>query len=86
MLIGRFGIMIPALALGGVLAAKNTVPAGAFRGYGLSQTVFAVESAIDELARLCELDPADFRRRNLIRAGDAPDNASAEPAPVSTAT
>jgi len=28
MLIGRFGIMIPALALGGVLAAKNTVPAG----------------------------------------------------------
>jgi putative selenate reductase molybdopterin-binding subunit len=64
----------------------NTVPAGAFRGYGLSQTVFAVESAIDELARLCELDPAEFRRRNLIRAGDAPDNASAEPAPVSTAS
>jgi potassium-transporting ATPase potassium-binding subunit len=29
MLIGRFGIMIPAIALGGVLAAKNTVPAGA---------------------------------------------------------
>jgi potassium-transporting ATPase potassium-binding subunit len=29
MLIGRFGIMIPALALGGVLAAKKTVPAGA---------------------------------------------------------
>jgi putative selenate reductase molybdopterin-binding subunit len=62
----------------------NTVPAGAFRGYGLSQTVFAVESAIDELARLCELDPAEFRRRNLIRAGDAPDNASGEPGVVST--
>ncbi len=33
MMIGRFGIMIPALALGGVLAAKNTVPAslGTFR-------------------------------------------------------
>jgi K+-transporting ATPase ATPase A chain len=29
MLIGRFGIMIPAIALGGVLAAKNVVPAGA---------------------------------------------------------
>ena len=64
----------------------NTVPAGAFRGYGLSQTVFAVESAIDELARLCELDPAEFRRRNLIRAGDPPDNASGEPAGVSTAS
>ena len=29
MLIGRFGILIPAIALGGVLAAKNLVPAGA---------------------------------------------------------
>jgi potassium-transporting ATPase potassium-binding subunit len=29
MLIGRFGMMIPALALGGVLAAKHPVPAGA---------------------------------------------------------
>ncbi len=29
----------------------NTLPAGAFRGYGLSQTDFAVESAMDELAR-----------------------------------
>ncbi|MGH3244710.1 MAG: xanthine dehydrogenase family protein molybdopterin-binding subunit, partial [Trebonia sp.] len=64
----------------------NTVPAGAFRGYGLSQTVFAVESAIDELARRLGLDPAEFRRRNLIRAGDAPDNASGEPADVSTAS
>jgi CO/xanthine dehydrogenase Mo-binding subunit/aerobic-type carbon monoxide dehydrogenase small subunit (CoxS/CutS family) len=64
----------------------NTVPAGAFRGYGLSQTVFAVESAIDELARMCGLDPAEFRRRNLIREGDVPDNASGEPAEVSTAS
>jgi putative selenate reductase molybdopterin-binding subunit len=63
----------------------NTVPAGAFRGYGLSQTVFAVESAVDELARGCGLDPAEFRRRNLIRAGEAPDNASGEPTDVSTA-
>jgi len=64
----------------------NTVPAGAFRGYGLSQTVFAVESAIDELARRLDLDPAEFRRRNLIRPGEAPDNASGEPADVSTAS
>jgi CO/xanthine dehydrogenase Mo-binding subunit/aerobic-type carbon monoxide dehydrogenase small subunit (CoxS/CutS family) len=63
----------------------NTVPAGAFRGYGLSQTVFAVESAVDELARRLDLDPAEFRRRNLIREGDVPDNASGEPADVSTA-
>jgi CO/xanthine dehydrogenase Mo-binding subunit/aerobic-type carbon monoxide dehydrogenase small subunit (CoxS/CutS family) len=62
----------------------NTVPAGAFRGYGLSQTLFAVESALDELARRCELDPAEFRRRNLLRAGDEPDNGSGEPSEVFT--
>jgi CO/xanthine dehydrogenase Mo-binding subunit/aerobic-type carbon monoxide dehydrogenase small subunit (CoxS/CutS family) len=56
----------------------NTVPAGALRGYGLSQTVFAVECALDELARRCRLDPLEFRRRNLIREGDEPDNASGE--------
>ena len=56
----------------------NTVPAGALRGYGLSQTVFAVECALDELARRCRLDPLEFRRRNLISEGDVPDNASGE--------
>jgi CO/xanthine dehydrogenase Mo-binding subunit len=64
----------------------NTVPAGAFRGYGLSQTVFAVESAMDELARRLGMDPAEFRRRNLLRAGDVPDNASGETADVTTAS
>jgi CO/xanthine dehydrogenase Mo-binding subunit len=62
----------------------NTVPAGAFRGYGLSQTVFAVESAIDELARSLGIDPAEFRRRNLIRPGDELVNGSGETDDVST--
>ncbi len=48
----------------------NTLPAGAFRGYGLSQTAFAVESAMDELARALSLDPFEFRRRNVVRPGD----------------
>ena len=48
----------------------NTVPAGAFRGYGLSQSTFAVESAIDELARMLGLDPAALRRRNMVQPGD----------------
>jgi putative selenate reductase molybdopterin-binding subunit len=48
----------------------NTVPAGAFRGYGLSQTVFAVEVAMDELARGLKMDPFEFRRRNVIRPPD----------------
>jgi putative selenate reductase molybdopterin-binding subunit len=63
----------------------NTVPAGAFRGYGLSQTVFAVESAVDELATRLGLRPAEFRRANLIRPGEDLVNGSGEPSDVSTA-
>lgn len=48
----------------------NTVPAGAFRGYGLSQMIFAVESTINELARTLGIDPLEMRRRNIIRPGD----------------
>jgi CO/xanthine dehydrogenase Mo-binding subunit/aerobic-type carbon monoxide dehydrogenase small subunit (CoxS/CutS family) len=53
-----------------VVAYTNTVPAGAFRGYGLPQTLFAVESAIDELAGQLGIDPFEFRRRNIIKPGD----------------
>jgi putative selenate reductase molybdopterin-binding subunit len=48
----------------------HTQPSGAFRGYGLSQAVFAVESALDELASKLRIEPAEFRRRNMIRPGD----------------
>ncbi|MFE9423592.1 molybdopterin-dependent oxidoreductase [Kitasatospora sp. NPDC006697] len=44
----------------------NSVPAGAFRGYGLGQVTFAVESAMDELARRLGLDPLVLRERNII--------------------
>jgi len=48
----------------------NTPPAGAFRGYGLSQTIFAIECAIDELAARLGIDPFDLRTMNMIRPGD----------------
>jgi CO/xanthine dehydrogenase Mo-binding subunit/aerobic-type carbon monoxide dehydrogenase small subunit (CoxS/CutS family) len=48
----------------------NTPPAGAFRGYGVSQTGFAVESAIDELARRLGIDPITLREINMIREHD----------------
>ncbi|ARF54012.1 molybdopterin-dependent oxidoreductase [Streptomyces gilvosporeus] len=48
----------------------NTVPAGAFRGYGLGQVTFAVESAMDELARRLGIDPLVFRERNIIGPGE----------------
>ena len=46
----------------GYAVYTNTVPSGAFRGYGLSQTIFAVESAMDELARGIGMDPFELRR------------------------
>ena len=55
----------------GYAVYTHTVPSGAFRGYGLSQTVFAVESAMDELARALRLDPFALRRRNVIGPDEA---------------
>ena len=53
-----------------VVAYTNTVPSGAFRGYGLAQTLLAVEAAIDELAKGLGISPFEFRRRNIIKPGD----------------
>ena len=54
----------------GYAVYTNMVPAGGFRGYGSSQTTFAIESAIDELARMLGIDPFAMRRKNMLRPGD----------------
>ena len=48
----------------------NNPPSGAFRGYGLGQVMFALESAMDELARRVGISPFDLRRINAVRPGD----------------
>ena len=48
----------------------NNPPSGAFRGYGLGQIIFAVESALDELARELDVDPFELRRLNSVQPGD----------------
>ncbi|MFJ9545896.1 molybdopterin-dependent oxidoreductase [Streptomyces erythrochromogenes] len=48
----------------------NGVPAGAFRGYGLGQVLFALESVMDELALKLGMDPLELREKNVIGAGD----------------
>ncbi|MBV9460863.1 MAG: molybdopterin-dependent oxidoreductase, partial [Bradyrhizobium sp.] len=53
-----------------VAAYTNTVPSGAFRGYGLPQALIAVEGAIDELARQLGISPFEMRRRNVVKPGD----------------
>ena len=48
----------------------NNVPSGAFRGYGLGQVIFAIESALDELALRLGIDPLTLRQRNIVAAAD----------------
>jgi putative selenate reductase molybdopterin-binding subunit len=55
----------------GYAVYTNNMPSGAFRGYGLSQTNFAIESAMDELARKIGIDPFAFRRLNVIGPDDS---------------
>jgi len=50
--------------------ATNTVPCGAFRGFGSPQILFAAESQMDRLAKALGLSPAEIRARNLLRKGD----------------
>lgn len=47
----------------------NNPPAGAFRGFGVTQSAFAIESMMDILAHKLELDPIELRRRNALRPG-----------------
>ncbi|NJM55588.1 MAG: molybdopterin-dependent oxidoreductase [Verrucomicrobiae bacterium] len=54
----------------GYAVYTNTVPSGAFRGYGACQPAFAIECAIDELARKLSIDPFTMRRTNMIRPRD----------------
>ena len=47
----------------------NNPPAGAFRGFGVTQSAFAIESMMDMLAETLELDPLELRRLNALRVG-----------------
>ena len=54
----------------GFAVYTNMVPGGGFRGYGATQTTFAIECAIDDLARLLGIDPFAIRRLNKVRETD----------------
>ncbi|MBL8058295.1 MAG: molybdopterin-dependent oxidoreductase, partial [Anaerolineales bacterium] len=47
----------------------NNPPAGAFRGFGVTQSAFAVETMMDLLAETLGRDPADLRRQNALKVG-----------------
>jgi CO/xanthine dehydrogenase Mo-binding subunit len=58
------------LEIRGQEVLTNKPGAGAYRAPGAQQASFAIESAMDELARELGLDPLEFRLRNCVTAGD----------------
>src|SRR5580658_560699 len=49
--------------------ATNIPPHGAFRGFGAPQSIFALERHMDKIARVLNLTPEEFRRRNFLSTG-----------------
>lgn len=50
--------------------ATNTVPYGAFRGFGAPQTIFAIERHMEQVASATGIDCIELRRRNFLHDGD----------------
>ncbi len=59
-----------AAAFDGQVVYTNNANAGAFRGYGVPQVAFPLESAIAQAAHRLGIDPVEIRRRNILRGGD----------------
>jgi aldehyde oxidoreductase len=54
----------------GLAMYTNNPVSGAFRGFGVTQSLFAMEGCVNELAEMCGLDPWEFRHLNVVRPGD----------------
>ncbi|NMO96392.1 xanthine dehydrogenase family protein molybdopterin-binding subunit [Paenibacillus lemnae] len=54
----------------GHLCYTNSSPTTCMRGFGNAETLFAVESVIDELALGLGMDPADLRMKNIVKQGE----------------
>ena len=61
---------LPNIKLTARLAYTNTIPRGAFRGFGTPQMQFAVESLIDIAAEKLGMDPIELRLKNAVQKGD----------------
>ncbi len=61
---------VPNVKVDARVVRTHKVPCGAFRGLGVPQVVFAVESHINLLAERLDMDPLDLRLRNALAEGD----------------
>ena len=60
-----------AFQIDGYAYYTNNPPAGAFRGFGVTQTCFGLETMLNEMADLVDISPWEIRYRNAIRPGQA---------------
>jgi CO/xanthine dehydrogenase Mo-binding subunit len=61
---------VPHLRLHSNAVYTHTTPGGAFRGFGVPQLAWGVESLMDEAARRLDRDPVELRRQNLLAHGE----------------
>lgn len=62
---------VPNVRIDGKAVLTNNPLGGAFRGYGINQAAVAMESLMDELASRLEMNPFEFRRKNMYVEGDS---------------
>ena len=60
---------LEAFRVGYDVVYTNTMAAGAYRGYGATQGIFALESSVNELAESLGIDPTQIREKNMLREG-----------------
>ncbi len=61
---------VPELRILGKAIATNTLIGGAFRGFGAPQSIFAMESFMEQFSRKLGIDSNEFRKINFLKTGD----------------
>lgn len=62
---------LPAFRIRGRGIATNTVPSGAFRGFGAPQSLYALELHMEEIARIVGVEVLEYKRRFFLTRGDS---------------
>jgi len=71
MLAASGAYFFPNMKVKGNVYRTNTVPTGAFRGFGAPQMIFAVEMFMQHIATLLGMDPLVFKQMHLAKQGDS---------------
>jgi len=61
---------IPNIKVGGRVAITNTVPTGAFRGFGGPQSIFALETHMSHIAKSIGIESLDFKEEHFVKQGE----------------